>query len=87
MEKEESVNHIHREFLFTRDYGCLAVMVLLVFGGIGLVEAGSRRTACIYAAILAVQAILVILAARQNGRRLVTTVLATASAKAGGGAQ
>lgn len=79
VENEVSVNHIHREFLFTRDYACLAFMMLWLFGAIAIFQCTSARCAASYLLILAIQAVLVRRAARQNGRRLVTTVLARAT--------
>lgn len=80
VENHPSVGQVHREFLFTRDYTCLAVMMFIVLGGVGLYQIPSLNTALIYIGLMAAQVIVVDRAARNHGRRFVTTVLALKSA-------
>ncbi|MCH9052754.1 MAG: hypothetical protein IIA72_17055 [Proteobacteria bacterium] len=76
VEKDASVMQVHREFLFARDYTCLALMMAILLGGAGLVQIPSSGTALSYLGVLVVQFLLAGRAARNHGRRFVTTVLA-----------
>jgi hypothetical protein len=76
VEDDPSVMQIHRGFLFARDYACLVLMMIIVFGTAGLLQISSVRTALSYVALLAVQFVLARRAARNSGREFVTTVLA-----------
>jgi hypothetical protein len=71
-----AVLHSHREYLFTRDYTCLSLLMLISFGTAGLFQLPSRSTAIGYISLLTVQYLLVRRAARNHGVGLVTTVLA-----------
>ena len=73
---DSSVWQVHREFLFTRDYTCLSLMVLVVLGGAGFFLIPSTQTGLIYLALLVLQYFLTSRAARHHGGRFVTTVLA-----------
>jgi hypothetical protein len=77
---EPSVRQAHREYLFTRDYACIAFMLVFAFGPLGCFEIPSATTALLYWALLIVQLIVVARAARTHGRRMVTTVLALKAA-------
>ena len=74
------MRQVHREFLFTRDYACLALMMVLVLAPLSFVEAPSFKTALTYTGLLIVQFALVVRAARRHGVQLVRTVLALKSA-------
>ena len=76
VETEPAVSQIHRAFLFARDYTGLALMMLVVLGAAGSIQIPSMATALAYVAALLVQFVLAGLAARNYGRRFVTTVLA-----------
>jgi hypothetical protein len=73
---EPAVTQVHRAFLFTRDYACLALFALFVLGVAGFVQTPSRVTAIGFLAVLVVQFLLARRAARNHGMRFVTTVLA-----------
>jgi len=77
---EPSVMQVHRAFLFTRDYACLALFAWAFLGAAGLVQIPSLRTALGYLAVLGAQFLLARRAARTHGVRFVTTVLALKSA-------
>jgi len=76
VEEHPSVTQVHREFLFARDYTCLALMMAILLGAAGLVQIPSWGTALSYLGVLVVQLLLAGRAARNHGRRFVTTVLA-----------
>jgi hypothetical protein len=80
IEDHPSVRQVHREFLFTRDYACIALMMALVLAPLSVVETPSFKVALIYTGLLILQFVLVVRAARQHGVRLVRTVLALKSA-------
>jgi hypothetical protein len=67
---------VHREYLFTRDYACLSLLMLIGFGTAGLFQFPSKATASYYIGLLTVQYLLVRRAARNHGIEFVTTVLA-----------
>ncbi len=73
---DPAVSQVHRAFLFTRDYACLALFALLVLGTAGFIQIPSARTALGFAGLLAIQFLLARRAARTHGVRFVTTVLA-----------
>lgn len=77
---DPSVRQVHREYLFTRDYACLALMLVLIFGPIGLMKIEPMSTALTYWGLLVLQFVLVVRASRNHGRRFVTTVLALKAA-------
>ncbi|WP_342723918.1 hypothetical protein AAFG07_33225 [Bradyrhizobium sp. B097] len=76
VENDQRVLHVHRLFLLTRDYTGMAVMLLIVFGGIGAFAMQTYKTELIYVAALLLQFLLSGLAARNYGVRFVNTVLA-----------
>ena len=76
VEDHLSVRQVHREFLFTRDYACLALLMLLVLAPLSIAEAPSIKAAMTYSGLLTLQFALVVRAARHHGVRLVRTVLA-----------
>jgi hypothetical protein len=85
VEAEPSIQQVHREFLFARDYACLALMMIVILGGVGFLQIRSLSTALGYFAILVLQFALTVRAARNHGRRFVTNVLATEGASATNG--
>jgi hypothetical protein len=80
IDDDVSVKQVHREFLFTRDYGCMSLMMAIALGPIALATLPSLKLALAYWGLLIAQLFLVVRAARQHGYRLVTTVLALKSA-------
>lgn len=85
VESDPAVMQAHRAFLFARDYACLALMMIAVLGVASLLQFDRTATALLYVGALALQFALAAQAARNHGRRLVTTVLATAAAGQDGG--
>jgi len=81
IESEPAVVQAHRSFLFARDYCCIALMVLLVLGSIALVQMASIKIALLYVGCLIFQLLLAGQAARNHGRRFVSTVLAIKSSE------
>ncbi len=80
VQSDAAVTHVHRSFLFMRDYACLSLFALLVFGVAGLFQFVSLRTALLYLLGLVAQFLLARRAASVHGRRFVCTVLALMSA-------
>lgn len=80
VDTDPSVTQVHREYLFTRDYTCIALMLVLGFGPLGVIKIVSFTTAITYSALIVMQFLVVARAARNHGRRFVTTVLALKSA-------
>ena len=58
VEAAPAVLQVHREFLFSRDYTCLALMVLILLGTAGLLQTPSLTTGTLYIALLFAQFIL-----------------------------
>ncbi|WP_374312854.1 hypothetical protein [Dongia sp.] len=81
IENEAAVLQVHREYLFTRDYNGLALLMLIGLGIAGVIQIPSLETAGYYAAILLAQFWFTGQAARHHGQRFVTTVLARCGAK------
>ncbi len=73
---DPAVTQVHRAFLFARDYTCLALMMAIVLGITGFFQIPSAGTALSYSMVLVLQFVLAGQAARNHGRRFVTTVLA-----------
>ena len=73
---EPAVSHVHRAFLFTRDYACLSLFALVVLGIAGFVQIQLRTAAFGFLGLLVLQFLLARRAARNHGVRFVTTVLA-----------
>lgn len=82
VDSEPSVVQVHRAFLFTRDYACIALMLAVVLGAIGFFQIPSKSIATIYFFVLVLQFFVASQAARTHGKRFVTTVLAIKSAVA-----
>ena len=80
VEDHASVLQAHKEFLFARDYACLAVMMMAVLGISGFLYVPSFGTSAAYFALLLLQFVLASRAARNHGKRFVSTVLALKSA-------
>jgi hypothetical protein len=76
IEQEPAVRQVHRAFLFTRDYTSLALLLVIVLGTAGFIQIPSTRVAFIYLGLLLLQFVLAGQAARNHGKRFVTTVLA-----------
>lgn len=81
VESEPAVLQVHKAFLFARDYACLALMMTVVLGSAALLQFTSLGAKTTYFGILAIQFVLAGQAARNHGKRFVTTVLAIKSAE------
>lgn len=81
VENDSRVRHVHRLFLLTRDYAGMAFMLLIVFGGIGVVAMQTYKTEWLYSAALLAQFVVSAMAARNYGIRFVNTVLALKAAE------
>jgi len=73
---DPAVLQIHRHFLFARDYTFIAALMLPIFGTAAFTAMRPRSIAAIYFLLLIAQWALATNAARKNGCRFVTTVLA-----------
>lgn len=76
---EASVIDVHKKFLLTRDYTALSFMMIFLLGISGLIYISSFKTSVLYLLILILQYLFVRQAAKNNGTRFVTTVLAVKS--------
>jgi len=76
VEKEPSVDQVHRDFLLLRDYTGLSVLFIFFNGAAGLYAISSLRVWELYLLVLVTQYIIVRWVASQYGIRMVTTVLA-----------
>lgn len=76
VEDEPAVVQVHRAYLFARDSTCLSLMILAVLGTAGAIQIGEFPEKAAYVVMLALQFGLSGQAARNNGHRFVTTVLA-----------
>lgn len=81
LSSEPAVAQAHREYLFTRDYACLALMMTVVLGIAGFIQIHPWWVALLYTTIPLSQFLLAAQAARNHGRRLVQTVLAITCAQ------
>jgi hypothetical protein len=76
VENDPAVSQVHRDFLLTRDYTGLALLFLLIYGGVGYYSIPSPKIATIYAGIMLIQLVVAQQAAMHYGVRFVTSVLA-----------
>lgn len=81
VEAAPEVQHIHREFLFIRDYTGFSALFFVGLGVAALVLVQSWRVALIYCLVLLLQFIVVRHVAATYGARFVCTVLAVKSAQ------
>lgn len=81
VQDEPPIRHEHREYLFSRDYAGLALMMLVVLGIAGFLQIPSWGTALGYLIFLLVQFVLTSRAARIHGREFVVIVLARKSGR------
>lgn len=81
VESEPAVLQVHREYLFTRDYNVLSLLMLIFLGIASFVQFPAVETAGYYVVALLGQFWLTGRAARHHGQRFVTTVLARCGAK------
>lgn len=81
VESEPAVAQAHRAFLFARDYACIALIMLVALGGAALFQMSSMKVVLVYLGGLTVQFLLAGQAARNHGRRFVSTVLAIKAAE------
>jgi hypothetical protein len=80
VEKEPSVNQVHRDFLLLRDYTGLCTLFIVFFGAAGLYAIPSMKIGLLYVVLLVIQYVVVRQAACNYGIRFVTTVLAQKAA-------
>jgi hypothetical protein len=78
---DAGVTYNQREYLFTRDYSSLAVLSLIVLGGLASYQIDDWHRSLLYIAFLAAQYLIVRHVATRNGHRFVTTVLAVKAAE------
>ena len=83
-EDAPAVRDVHAAFLFARDYASMVVIMLFVLGLLGLLLMPGLGPAFLFIAILVIQWLLAVRAARDRGTRLVTTVLAKEAARCRG---
>ncbi len=81
IENDAAVRQTHCDYLLMRDYTSLCAVFIFLYGTAGMFTIPSMRISLIYLAILAVQFVLVRLAACNYGNRFVATVLARKSGK------
>ena len=82
IQADPAVAHVHKEYLFTRDYASLSALMFVVLGSVALWQAGAVPQAALYLLFLAAQYAIVRFAAANYGQRFVCTVLAIKSAGA-----
>lgn len=78
---EPAIATQRRIYLFARDYAVLVVLMLVIFGGIALVQLRSPLLFILYTGALLLQYALAVNAARTTAERWITTAMAMASAK------
>ncbi|TXH35606.1 MAG: hypothetical protein E6Q98_15030 [Rhodospirillaceae bacterium] len=83
VEDEAAVLQVHREYLFSRDYNGIALLMLIGLGAAGFYQIPSLKTASLYLLALLIQFLLTGQAARHHGKRFVTSVLARCAAREG----
>jgi hypothetical protein len=81
VEPDPAVRHIHREFLFMRDYAGFSALFLAGLGSAALILVQSWKVALTYCLALLLQFIVVRHVAATYGIRFVCTVLAVKSAQ------
>jgi hypothetical protein len=81
LKDDPSVIQVHREYLFTRDYACLAAMMFVLLTPLGFFTFPAWRLALAFLGAVLIQFLLASRAARHHGIRFVTTVLALKSSE------
>jgi hypothetical protein len=76
VEHHDAVTQAHRNYLFTRDYATAALFLWVTLGVAGLWTIASLRISLLYFGLLALQYLVVRIAAENRGIRFVTNVLA-----------
>lgn len=76
IKNEPEVRSAHRAFLFARDYACISLLLAPVLASAAWLQAKSAPLNLLYTCGLVLQFMASSQAARNNGKRLVTTVLA-----------
>jgi len=79
-QNDPTVEHVHRDYIFTRDYTAISAMMLLIGAALGLWLIGRNWFYVAYMIGLALQYLVVRRAAKRYGERFVTTVLALTAA-------
>ena len=88
VEEDPRIRQVHRQYLFSRDYAGLAILLACSLSPLSVWQLGSATIAGLYSAALMGQYFLARRAAYNHGVRFVTSVLATkavAPRSAGGG--
>jgi hypothetical protein len=80
IQRDPAVNQLHKHVLFKRDYAVLSFLFIMILGTIGFYFIIPMNVALIYFVILVAQYLLVRYTAKNDGERLVTTVLAIKAA-------
>ena len=78
--EDTSVIEAHKSFLFTRDYAVLCLLMMICFVPLAFWQLPVATFAWMYGAAMVMQFAMVMVAARNNGNRLVLTVLALEAA-------
>ena len=76
LQDEPAIKQVHREYLFSRDYACIALMLMIGLGCLSLWQLQTLNSIGLYLAILVAQYFLVRRAAYNHGVRFVCSVLA-----------
>ena len=75
-QNEPSIKQVHREYLFTRDYAGISILLLISLGPLAFWQMDSVQFAGLYLIFLIGQYLVVRKAAQNHGIRFVTSVLA-----------
>ena len=75
-QNEDGILQVHKEYLFTRDYTGISLLLMISFGILGFWQMDSSNVAGIYLVFLLLQYLFVRRAACNHGIRFVTSVLA-----------
>ena len=75
-QERTAVKQVHGEYLFSRDWAVISVLLLVVLGPAALLQMPSPSRVLVYIAVLLAQYFLVRWAAVNHGVRFVTSVLA-----------
>jgi hypothetical protein len=81
VEGDPRIQHVNREFLFTRDYTGIALMMIVLLPPLAFAVDPSRGAAAGYCGVMLLQLVVVLRAARHHGVQLVKTVLALKAAE------
>ena len=77
VENDPRIRQVHRQYLFSRDYAGIAILLACSLGPLSVWQLGSGTTAGVYSVALVGQYFVARRAAYNHGVRFVTSVLAT----------